>query len=237
MMRIVAIAGGGFSVDSNDLAVERYLLALTGKERPRVCFVPTASGDSERYLLRFYRAFGALEVQATDLSLFQGRTADLAGLLGEQDVIYVGGGNTRSMLALWREWGLEAALRQAGEAGAVLCGVSAGAICWFQQGVTDSVPGQLGPLPALGWLPGSYCPHYDSEPGRRPIYQALVASGELLPGLAADDGVALHYVDGALQEIIASRATAQAYRLEPDGQGGCVETPLPARRLEDSHQL
>ncbi len=230
-MQIVAIAGGGFSMDADDLAMERYLLALTARPRPRVCFVSTASADSDVYTLRFYRAFCALDAQPSDLSLFRGRTADIDGLLAAQDLIYVGGGNTRSMLALWREWGVDVALRRAGEAGAVLAGVSAGAICWHRQGVTDSVPGRLGPLDALGWLPGSYCPHYDSEPARRPTYQALVSAGTLLPGYAADDGAALHYVDGALAGILATRAGARAYRVEPDGQGGCVETPLDARRL------
>ncbi len=123
-MQIVAIAGGGFSVGDADLAMERYLLSLTGKAHPCVCFIPTASADSEVYTLRFYRAFAALGAAPDDLSLFKGRTADIADLLCRQDLIFVGGGNTRSMLALWREWGLGEALRQAGEAGAILSGVS-----------------------------------------------------------------------------------------------------------------
>src|SRR5918999_2983425 len=161
--QIVAIGGGGFSEEPTNLALDRYVLGLTPRERPKVCFLGTASGDADGYVRRFRAAFAALGAEPSALSLFRPHTADLRAFLLEQDVVYVGGGNTRSLLALWREWGLDAILRAAWEGGAVLAGISAGMICWFEQGITDSVPGRLSPLAGLGFLPGSACPHYDAE--------------------------------------------------------------------------
>jgi len=144
----------------------------------------------------------------------------------------VGGGNTANMLAIWRVHGVDQALRAAWEAGVVLCGLSAGSLCWFESGVTDSFGLPLTPLHgALGFLPGSHCPHYDGEPGRRPTYQRCVAAGLLPPGMAADDGCALHFQDTQLTAVVASRPTAQAYRVERDPDGSATETPLPARYL------
>lgn len=227
---IVAMGGGGFSMEPENPLLDRYVLDLARVERPAVCFVPTASGDAESYIDRFHAAFGALPCTPTHLSLFQPPTADLRAFLLAQDVIYVGGGNTRSMLALWREWGLDAILREAWEGGAVLAGLSAGSICWFEQGVTDSIPGDLTVLPCLGFLAGSNCPHYDSEPKRRPSYTRMVASGAIGPGLAADDGVALHYTGAALHRIVSSRPHAMAFRVER-ADGRAEETPLQPEYL------
>jgi peptidase E len=153
----------------------------------------------------------------------------LADFVAQQDVIYVGGGNTASLLALWRAHGLDRALRSAWEQGTVLCGVSAGMICWFQAGVTDSF-GPLAPLhDGLGLLPGSACPHYDGEAERRPRYRALIEQG-FPAGYAADDGAALHFIDGALHEVVSSRKEAAGYRVERSG-GQVVETRLPTRYL------
>ena len=151
----------------------------------------------------------------------------------EQDAIYVGGGNTRSLLALWREWGLDVALRSAYQRGVVLGGISAGMICWFEYGITDSVPGALSPLPCLGWLPGSACPHYDGEAERRPAFHRLLAEGRIPPGYAADDGVALHFIDDELAHVVASRPAAKGYRLTVE-RGTVVETMLPVRVLDES---
>ena len=141
-------------------------------------------------------------------------TADLASFVLEQDAIYVGGGNTRSLLALWREWQLDTALRTAYERGVVMGGISAGMICWFEHGITDSVPGTLSPLRCLGWVPGTACPHYDGEAQRRPAFHRLLAAGQVPPGYAADDGAALHFVDEALRAVVASRPAARGYRLD-----------------------
>jgi len=138
----------------------------------------------------------------------------------------VGGGNTKSLLALWREWGLDSALREFWQAGGVLAGLSAGSICWFEEGVTDSIPGALSPLPCLGFLAGSNCPHYDGEPERRPSYQRLVARGRIADGYATDDGVALHYVGGRLERVVSSRPHARAYRLARSRDGCAAETPI-----------
>jgi len=148
----------------------------------------------------------------------------------EQDAIYIGGGNTRSLLALWREWGLDVVLRAAYERGVVLGGISAGMICWFEYGVTDSVPGPLTPLRGLGWLPGTACPHYDGEAERRPTFHRLLAAGRVPPGYAADDGAALHFIDDNLAEVVVGKPGANAYRLALD-DGTVVETPLPSGTL------
>jgi dipeptidase E len=223
---IVAMGGGGFS--DGDPLLDDFVLGLTGRERPRVCFVGTASGDSDSYTVRFYRAFRD-RAEPSDLPLFATPRPDLRSILAGQDVIYVGGGNTANMLAVWRVHGLEELLREAWAAGTVLAGISAGAICWFEAGVTDSF-GPLAPLEGcLGLLAGSFCPHYDGEADRRPAFQRLVADG-LPSGFAADDGVALHFTGTELSEAVASRAGGRAFRVER-GENGVVETPLAVRLL------
>jgi peptidase E len=227
---IVAMGGGGFSMEPDNLLLDQYVLGLTGKERPKICFIPTASGDSPYYALNFYSAFIKLNAIPTHLFLLNPTTSDPRSLLLEQDIVYVGGGNTKNMIALWREWGLDAILRECWEKGIVLCGISAGSICWFEQGVTDSIPGKLTPLPCLGFLSGSSCPHYDGEAQRRPSYQRMVSEGAVMPGYAADDGVALHYAGERLERIVSSRPQARAYRLEKSADG-FEETPLPSHYL------
>lgn len=222
---IVAMGGGGFSMNEGPTALDRFVLSTTGQPRPRICFLGQASGDAERYQDRFRAAFSTLPCEPSALSLFKPHTADLEGFLLSQDALYVGGGNTRSLMALWREWGLDRILRTAWERGVVLSGISAGMICWFEEGVTDSVYGRLGPLKCLGLLKGSACPHYDGEPGRRPAYQALVREGRIVAGYAADDGAALHFVGEVLQEVVTEREGARAFRVQP-GNGGDVEIPL-----------
>ena len=223
--QIIAMGGGGFSMEPDNPALDRYLLAQVGSDRPRVCFLPTASGDSENYILRFYQAFSALGARPSALSLFQLPTADLRSLLLNQEIIYVGGGNTRSMLALWREWELDQILREAYEAGIILAGISAGGNCWFEQCSTDSMPGTLTMWPCLGFLPGSFTPHYDGEVERRPSLHQLLLAGEILPGYAAEDGAALHFIDGSLVQTVSSRPAARAYHVRVE-KGQVVEQPL-----------
>ena len=223
--QIIAMGGGGFSMEPDNLALDRYVLAQAGRRRPadtvrpRVCFLATASGDADGYIVKFYEAFTTLDCEPSHLSLFRLPSADLASAILAQDVIYVGGGNTRSMLVLWREWGLDEVLKTAWQQGVVLAGLSAGAVCWFEQGVTDSVPGTLGALDCLGMLPGSCCPHYDGEVERRPAYHRLVAGGTILPGYGIDDGAALHFVDQELKCVISSRPDATAYEVAGTGDG------------------
>jgi peptidase E len=134
------------------------------------------------------------------------------------DIVYVGGGNTRSMLALWREWKIDVYLRAAWEKGTVLAGISAGSICWFEEGLSDFLPGELNRLECLGFLPGSNCPHYDGEADRRPAYHRLILSGEMSAGVAAEDDVALHYVDTKLQSAVTARPGARAYSVRKAGE-------------------
>jgi dipeptidase E len=235
---ILAMGGGGFSMEPDNPLLDDYLLSLARKQPPKVCFVPTASAESASYIVRFYRAFSGRCIPA-DLTLFDGplprkpaRTADLAEFLAEQDVIYVGGGNTANLLALWRAQGLDVLLRRALEGGTVLSGVSAGMLCWFQGGVTDSYGGTAAFHDGLGFIEGTACPHYDGEPERRPTYQRLIASG-LQDGYAADDGAALHFDNGKLVEVVTSRPDARAYRVELTN-GQVIETVLPSRFLGTS---
>ncbi len=231
--QIVAMGGGGFSDD--DPLLDRYVLELTGARRPKVCFVPTASGDSLTYLLRFFEdAFPAGSVDRSVLRLFGRDVADIGAFLGDQDVIYVGGGNTANMLAIWRLHGVDTALRSAWEAGVVCCGVSAGANCWFEASTTDAfLVGTADPLPdGLALLPGSFCPHYHGEPGRRPNFHRLIADGTLGSGIACDDLAAVRFEGTRLAEAVASSDAARAYRVSPVTDGpGVTEEPLEMRRL------
>lgn len=230
--QIIALGGGGFSMEPDNLTLDRYILAQAHTERPAVAFLPTASGDSDAYVMRFYAAFSGLSCRPSHLYFFH-RTPDLRSYLLSQDIVYVGGGNTRSMLGVWREWGLPEILREACEAGVILAGISAGAICWFDQGLTDSSVGDLQPLQCLGFLPGSCVPHYDGEAARRPTYHRLLKTGEMQPGLAIEDGAAVHFVDGGVHRVVASRWEATAYQVRV--QNGVVEEePLPVDPWTDN---
>ena len=189
------MGGGGFSMEPENPLLDDHVLALAraarGRDRPRVCFLATASGDSPVYIANFYAAF-ARRAEATHLPLFLRAEIDIEAFLLDQDVVYVGGGNTENMLAIWRVHGVDAALRRAWESGVVMTGLSAGSLCWFETGTTDSFGRGLAALSGgLGFVPGSHSPHYDGEANRRPRYHQLVEEGALPAGYAADDGAAL----------------------------------------------
>lgn len=224
--QIIALGGGGFSMEPDNPLLDEYILKQTDKRKPKVCFVGTASGDAEGYILKFYTSFLKLSCIPTHLSLFNLPTKDLEAFVLDQDVIYVGGGNTRSLMALWKEWKLDGYLRTAWENGVVLTGISAGSICWFEEGVSDFFPGELNKLQCLGFLKGSNCPHYDGEAGRRPAYHRLILSGKISEGVAAEDGVALHYVGTKLERVISSRINAKAYFVKKKSDE-IVEKPIP----------
>ncbi len=210
--QIIAMGGGGFSMEPDNLLLDEYFLRQTGKRNPSVCFIPTASGDAEGYIVRFYAAFNKLKCHPCHLSLFR-PPKDLTDFILSQDALYVGGGNTKSMLALWREWRLDRILRRAWRRGVVLGGVSAGSLCWFDQGLSDSISGRLTVLPCLGFLKGSNAVHYDSESKTRPSYLRLIGQGKLSDGIAADDGVGLHFVRRGLVRAVSSRPDASAYKV------------------------
>ncbi|HET7231564.1 MAG TPA: peptidase E [Longimicrobium sp.] len=216
---IIAMGGGGFTMEPDNPLLDDYVLAATGRSRPRVCFLPTAAGDSVGYIDRFYEAFPDDICEPTYLSLFSRKVDDLAEFLSAQDLVYVGGGNTVNLLAVWRAQGLDRVLPQVLAGGTIFCGVSAGALCWFQRGITDSYGPDLKPLTnGLGLLPGAFCPHFDSDP-RRPFLWPDFVARHGAPAVAAQDGVALHYVDGRIVRAVTSRPDARAFRYEVvDGQ-------------------
>jgi peptidase E len=225
--QIVAMGGGGFG--SGNSMLDRYALSLVEAERPRVCFIPTASGDDAAYTLQFYRAYSSYGCDPFVLNLFSRDVSNIRAMLLGMDMVYVGGGNTANLLAVWRLHGVDEALREAWYGGVVLSGLSAGANCWFEASTTDSY--LLGRADALsdgvGFIPGSFCPHYSSEPERRPSYLRMVASGELPAGYACEDGTAVHFIGTELHTAVSVDGDAAAYRVARVGEG-VSEEPLAA---------
>lgn len=220
------MGGGGFTTEPVGGALDELVLGLASRPVPRICFLPTASGDPNEQIARFHAAFADRPCEPVHLSLFRlGRhPVDLRAHLVEQDVIYVGGGSMRNMLAIWRAHGLDEILREAWEQGTVLAGLSAGAMCWFEGGITTS-SGAPAPAEGLGFLPGSMSVHLDGEPDRRRPYVEAVASGALPPGYAADDGVALLWEDRELTRVVGSKPGLRCIRVEADG---VTEVPVEA---------
>lgn len=216
-------------MEPDNPVLDDYLLSLTVSTRPRVCFVPTASGDAGDYVTRFEESLSD-RADTSVLRLFTREQADLRSFLMAQDVVYVGGGSTANLLAVWRTHGLPEILADAADNGTVLAGISAGMNCWFEASVTDSFGPGLAPLhDGLGFLPGSACPHYDGEELRPATYRGLVAAG-FPAGYAADDGCGLLFEDGELTDVVASRPGADGYRVEVV-HGEVVEQPLEATYL------
>jgi dipeptidase E len=213
--------------------LDDYVLSLTDAPRPRVCFLPTASGDADHYVVRFYRRFSP-SCEASHVSLFRrdqgtgGVEDDLATHLLAQDLIYVGGGNVVSMLGAWRAHGLDEVLHKAWRKGVILCGPSAGSLCWFDEALS-AFHGAPRTVRGLGMLPYSNCVHYDAEPARRAEYHRFVGGG-MRPGFAVEDGVALHFCRTRLKHVVSSRADGCAYRVE-HGVDGVVERSLPVSYL------
>jgi dipeptidase E len=227
---IVAMGGGGFSMDGDNPLLDDFVLSLARRKRARICFIATASGDSDTYIRLFHDAFPPKRAHATHLRLFDRSVVDLRTLVLEQDVIYVGGGSTANLLAIWRLHGLDRALRAAWNAGVVLAGISAGAMCWFECGVTDSFGKRPQPLKGgLGFLRGGFCPHYDGETDRRPVLDRLIRAG-FPTTIALDDGAAAHFVGTRLTEVVSSRPNARGFRVLRRGRS-VMETPLQVRYL------
>jgi peptidase E len=219
--QIVAFGGGGFSMEPGNPLLDGYVLGLTGKDNPKVCFLPTASGDADHYIVRFYRTFCATGCHASHVSLFRRDSGvrDIEEHLLTRDVIYVGGGSVLSMLGAWRAHGIDSILRRAWEAGVILCGCSAGSLCWFDSGVT-AFHGEPEAYAGLGFLPWSNCVHFDGEPTRAAAYRSMLLGG-MPTGYAAEDGTALHFTGDRLTRVVASRRGGRAYRMR--AAGGRVE--------------
>ncbi len=210
--QIIALGGGGFSDEPDNPLLDNYILRQSSKANPKICFIGTASGDAESYIQGFYDCFENKVCTPSHLSLFSGHTDKIEEFILDQDILFVGGGNTRNLLVLWKEWGLDKIIRKAYDKGTILSGVSAGSICWFEQGLTDSIPNQLTTLNCLGFLQGSNCPHFDGEPQRQSVYKKEIISGRMKEGIACDDGVALHFVNEHLEKIISSQIDKRAIR-------------------------
>jgi len=235
--RILAIGGGGFLMEDTPSPIDRFIVQLTGRERPKVCFISTPSGDSVEHIEKFYAAFEPLGCEPAHLAFFRKpfRTsialANFAEALFTQDAIFVGGGNTKSALGVWREWGLDHVLAEAWRRGILLAGMSAGAMCWFEQGLTDSYWGaDLKPLQCLGLLPGGCCVHYSSEPKRRlRLHEEVTAGGSGLR-VAIDDGAAILYAHRNVHEVVSWMPDATAYLVAAEN-GNVTEHAYAARAI------
>ncbi len=233
--QIVAFGGGGFSDGGANTLLDDYVVGLTGVGRPRVCFLPTASGDADHYVVRFYRAFPASRCEPSHISLFRRETGvgDPRPHLLAQDLIYVGGGSVVSLLGTWRAHGVDEALREAWQSGVVLCGGSAGSLCWFSAAVSSFHRGAPRAVAGLGLLPWSNAVHYGDGPERRGAYHCAVAGG-MAPGYGASDGTALRFVGSELAEVVAAQPDATAFFVSADETGRVAERELAARYLGET---
>jgi len=223
--QIVALGGGGFSMEAGNPLLDDYVLGLSPSARPRICFLPSASGDADHYIVRFYRTFDASRCAPSHVSLFRREhdAPDLRAHLLAQDIIYVGGGSVISLLGVWRAHGIDQILHEAWMRGIILCGVSAGSLCWFRDAVS-AFHGEPTRVSGLGFLPWSNTVHYDGEKDRDRAYRQLLADG-LCAGYAAEDGAALHFVGTRLARVVSSRPKARAYRMRAV-RGRVVKTAL-----------
>ena len=212
MKQIIAIGGGGFGRAIGDLKIEKYIIDQCDSKNPKICFIPTATGDDKDYIDNFYKAFNSLECNTSHIDLFK-RTIDLRSHILDQDIIFVGGGNTKSMLAVWKEWGLDIILKEAYENNIILSGVSAGAICWFDKGITDSWKDSQATIDCLGFVEGICCPHYDEEPERIPYVKNILINNKINECYAIDGYTALHMIDDVPKYNVSFKKDTSCYRV------------------------
>jgi peptidase E len=227
--RKILIAGGGYNT-----AFIRYLAELTGKPRPKLLYLPTASADSANGVIGWYRSCAPLNVEPSFQNSFIASTSQPRSweeVLLSVDGIVCSGGNTLNQQAIWKAQGIDAILREAWDRGIVLGGASAGSLCWFEEGTTDSRPKELSIVQCLGFLKGSHSPHYDAEPGRRPLYQKLIAAGQMKPGYACDNDAGIYFEDNAVRRVVSTRAAAKVYYVSVEG-GKAVEKVMEPERIE-----
>src|SRR3954451_18629058 len=229
--QIVAFGGGGFSMERDNTLLDDYVLGLADKERPRVCFLPTASGDADHYVVRFYRAFDSARCQPSHVSLFRrdGGAADIHQHVLASDIVYVGGGSVVSLLGAWRAHGLDTTLRLAWEQGTVMCGVRAGSLCWVDR-PPSACHGAPQRVEGMGMLPHSNCVHFDCECEREGAFREHLLDG-MCAGYAAEDGAALHFAGENLASVVTSRPQAKAYRMRRTEAGRIERRALPATYL------
>lgn len=224
MKQIIAIGGGGFGRNPQQSLIEQYILDQAKSNRPNILFIPTATGELDSYIVNFYKVFSKLQCTPNHLSFFK-RTPDLQKLIADQDVIFVGGGNTKSMLAVWREWQLDECLRNAYNNGVVMSGVSAGAICWFKHGITDSWESELKLMPCLEFVDGVCCPHYDEEPERRPTTKKLLTNNIYQEVIGIEGGCALHIKDENIFKAVQFSRKKNSYRVTAK-DNKIIESPI-----------
>lgn len=210
---IIAIGGGGFGREIKDLKIERYIVSQAKKENPSICFIPTATGDDSNYIENFYKAFNSLNCKTSHIDFFK-RTIDLKKHILKQDIVFVGGGNTKSMLAVWREWGLDNILYNAYLNGTIMSGVSAGAICWFDKGITDSWKEHQAILKCLKFVKGVCCPHYDEEPERIPFVSEILKSNKIDECIAIEGFCALHLINDSPKKIVSFGNDSNCYNVK-----------------------
>ncbi len=212
---IIVIGGGGFGGMHQQFQIEEYILKQARTDKPSICFIPTASAENDLYIARFFEVFSQFNCQPHVLRLFN-RTPAVEQVILNSDIIYVGGGNTKSMLAVFDTWGINSLLKKANQQGTVLTGVSAGMICWYEQGITDAYQDRMDILPCLSLLPGCGCPHYDSEGDRQPLVHELIQNNIITSCIAVEDGAAVHYKNHHLHQSVAFQANKQAYTVKQD---------------------
>ena len=227
--QIIAIGGGGFGRSIYNTKIDRYILEQTDSQKPNVCFIPTASAEDKAYTVNFYAVYSKLNCNPSHINFFQ-RTPRLDSIINKQDVIFVGGGNTKSMLAVWKEWKLDKLLLKAYNRGAILCGVSAGAICWFKQGITDSWASNLNVMGCLDFVSGCCCPHYDGEADRRPSVHDMIKNDKIESCLAVEDGAALHYRNGKLLTSVSFYKDKKTYIVK-NSPSGIIEEEVRSIQL------
>ena len=226
---IVAIGGGGFGRNNSSYLIEKYILNLSKNTSPKICFLPTATGDSNSYIVRFYSIFNRLNCKPSHIEFFK-RTTNIKNHIMDQDVVFVGGGNTKSMLAIWNDWGMSSLLNDAYNDGVIMSGVSAGAICWFTNGITDSWDNELKLLPCLDFIKGTCCPHYDEEPSRIPYVKKIILEEKLANCISIEGGSAMHFIDGKPFKNVSFKNKKNTYEVFLDNNE-IVERPFERIQL------
>tara|TARA_Y100001968_G_scaffold275918_1_gene269920 strand:- start:1211 stop:1903 length:693 start_codon:yes stop_codon:yes gene_type:complete len=213
---IIAIGGGGFGRKESSFLIEKYILSISDKVNPRICFLPTATGDNDSYIVRFYSVFNQLDCIPSHIEFFK-RTIDISDHIMKQDIVFVGGGNTKSMIAVWIEWGMNNILKEAYNNGIIMSGVSAGAICWFTRGITDSWDNQLQIIPCLNLINGTCCPHYDEEPSRIPYVNKILTENKVSNCISIEGGSAMHFINGNPFQNVSFNNNKNSYNVYYEG--------------------
>ena len=226
---VIAIGGGGFGRNNSSYLIEKYILNISEKIYPKICFLPTATGDNDSYIVRFYSVFSKFNCKPSHIEFFK-RTSNIKDHIMDQDVVFVGGGNTKSMLSIWNDWGMSNLLNDAYKEGVIMSGVSAGAICWFTSGITDSWENELRILPCLDFISGTCCPHYDEEPSRIPYVKKILLEKKVSNCISIEGGSAMHFIDGKPFKNVSFKNNKNTYNVFLENKD-IVESPYTSIQL------